>query len=76
MPIDYRPQDTETTIYLLSSPDWDLRAIMDMVERKWGITHLYDQVTIRAEYIHVRCIGYDLYDSSDYDNYLVIERQY
>lgn len=33
-----------------------------------------DAFTIELEYIHTRCITYDLYDAGDWDTYLIIRR--
>ncbi len=29
---------------------------------------------IRSEKIHMRCLTYDLYDPSDWDDYIIVER--
>lgn len=33
----------------------------------------YPENTETVLYIHTRCIGYDLFDGSDWDNYIVLE---
>lgn len=66
----FTPKDTETTFYILGESS--LSNIIDLVKEKWGEDTDLDDVTIESEYIHTRCINYDLYDSSDYDEYIVV----
>lgn len=66
---NYTPEDSQETIYILEG--CSLQTIIDKVKDKWGDIEL-DEVQIEPSYIHTRCLGYDLYDSSDYDNYLEI----
>lgn len=33
-----------------------------------------DNYTIGNEHFHARCIGYDLYDPTDYDDYITVSR--
>ena len=70
---DFKPDDTETTLFL--ECNYDQYSILDIVNRakeKWGDSIQLDEIEISSEYIHTRCIGYDCYDPGDYENYLVI----
>ena len=64
------PDDTADTMYLMESEG--LARILEVAEEKWpGITP--EEITISPERIHTDCIHYDLYDPSDYTNFLRIE---
>lgn len=67
--VNYTPVNTDDTIYLIDKAT--LADIVDAVKEKWGDVH-FDNITIESKYIHTRCLTYDQYDSSDFDNYLVI----
>lgn len=67
--VNHEPVDTDDTLYILENTT--LSVMLDAIKEKWGDVN-FDDVTINAQYIHTRCLGYDLYDASDYDNYLVI----
>lgn len=66
---NYTPVDTNDTIYLLDTAS--LTDIINAVHEKWGDVD-FDNIRVDPQYIHTRCLGYDLYDASDFDNYLVI----
>jgi hypothetical protein len=67
----YTPESTKDTLYILANWDYSIEEIIDK-----GLAHFPNSkasdLLIRPEYIHCRCITYDLYDGADYDNYLVI----
>lgn len=66
---NYTPEDTDNTIYILDG--CSIQQILRAIKDKWGDVDLND-VQIESTYIHTRCLGYDLYDSSDYDNYIEV----
>lgn len=66
---NYTPEDSANTMYILES--CSLQNIIYSVKNKWGDVEL-DEIEIESSYIHTRCLGYDLYDSSDYDNYIEV----
>ncbi len=69
------PENTETTLYIRSSYDgMHILDLIDQVEIHFGESINNINVNIRSEKIHTRCIGYDLYDGSDWDDYIIIER--
>ena len=67
------PQNDDNTIYIDSETNPSLQEILDAAREKWPDIDFKD-LNINSEYIHTRCIGYDLYDSNDYDNYIVITK--
>lgn len=67
---DYTPTDDDTTIYILGESP--LSEIIARSKEKWGDDINFDAIEISSEYIHTRCLTYDLYDSSDYDEYIVV----
>lgn len=68
---DFWPDDTESKIYILEGTD-SLATLIDRAKDKWPNASL-DKISIGAEKIHTNCIGYDLYDSSDYTMFLTME---
>lgn len=69
------PVDDEKNIYIESGFDKSLSDIINIIHEKWGTDVNIDDVIIDAEYRHVTCIGYDLYDPSDYCTYVHIWRE-
>ena len=68
----YTPEDTETTLYVLSIPGlYSLQDILDLAQSKWPGVSLED-IQIEPEHIHTNCLTYVLYDASDYTEYLVL----
>lgn len=70
---DFWPDDTENEIYIECG--MSLLDIMSAVKDKWGENLDIEDVNIRCEYIHTYCLGYDLHDSSDYTNFIVVSKQ-
>ena len=66
----FSPDDTDTIKYLYNSI-----TLLDLQERikEWWPKANINEIHISSEHIHTNAIGYDLYDSSDYTLYLVIE---
>lgn len=62
-------EDDENTIYL--SSDITLKEIDDTIEAKWPNINR-ELIKISCEHRQVRCLGYDQYDSNDYEDYIVI----
>jgi len=68
---DFWPDDTETQIYIVASWDNSLADLLELAQEKWpGATA--DSVSVSAEKIHTSCLTYDLYDSSDYTDFVVL----
>jgi hypothetical protein len=70
---DFKPDDTDTVMYLnCNYITFTLSEIHEKCKEKWGADIQMEDISITSEYIHTRCLGYDLYDSSDYENFLVL----
>lgn len=66
---NFTPVDSEGSFYVLYSVS--LADILKLATLKWGDVSLED-VKLEAQYIHTRCLDYDLYDANDFDNYIVV----
>lgn len=66
------PEDSDTRFHLFGSM-CSLQDIQDAVKKKWGDV---DPETIQIEplHFHARCLTYDQYDSTDYDDYITVSR--
>ena len=65
------PDDDENTIYLDSSYQITLADVMEVVKWKWGNSVDLDFITINAENMHTKGMGYDF---SDYTNFIMITK--
>lgn len=70
---DYTPQNDENTLYIPSGYNLNLSELLEMATDHFPGVELSD-LTIESEKIHTRCITYDLYDSGDWDDYIIIRR--
>lgn len=72
------PKNTEKELYIylgmgeFGSSYISLQSIIDKAREHFGPSFNPENCSIGGEHHHARCLGYDLYDSMDYDNYLVI----
>ena len=64
------PDNTDTCFYLYGHHTF--LEIWEMCERKFGENVNTADIKIETEHIHTRCLGFDSYDSSDWDTFLVI----
>lgn len=69
---NYTPDDGENHFYVYDGAR--LADILDHARVKWGEDFNFERLYISGSTIHTRCLSYDLYDSSDYDDYIMIER--
>ena len=69
----YTPESTPNKLYYLANDETSLASLMDIARAHFGSPFEPCDYIISSEYIHTRCIGYDLYDPTDYDNYIVVE---
>lgn len=53
----------------------DFAYMMDQITRHFGEDIALSDLDITSEYVHTRCIHYDLYDQMDYDTYIIITRK-
>jgi len=68
---EFWPQDTDTEIYIAG--ECDMEDILSRISKKWPGAKL-SEISIEADYIHTKCLGYDLYDPGDYTKFLLIKR--
>lgn len=68
------PDETDTKIYIPAS-DYNpsMEELMGKIEEKWPGSSM-GRIQIGAEHIQTDCLGYDLYDSSDYTMFITIEK--
>ena len=71
------PTSTNQILYLRS--DIPLGELIESAKehftREWPNEDFeLDNYDIGHEHFHARCIGYDLYDRSDYDDYITVSR--
>ncbi|MBI4992055.1 MAG: hypothetical protein HZB99_02450 [Candidatus Harrisonbacteria bacterium] len=66
------PKDTKDTLYIESSYNSiNLGELWGKIQLKWPSITM-KELEITAEHIHTDHLSYDLYDSSDYTNFLCI----
>jgi len=70
--VNYTPTNDSNTLYIQYTSS--LSDLITQIREHFGPDISFDDITITPEYIHTRCLTYDCYDRSDYDNYLVIRR--
>lgn len=70
----YTPDNDENTLYIQSEPKWSFSQILEEIKLHFGEDSTFEQFKISSEKIHTDYLGYDCYDSSDYTDYLIIER--
>lgn len=71
---NYWPDDDDNTVYIPGdSGDISLESIILIIRDKWPNTK-FDGITISSENIHTTCLTYDLYDSSDYTQFVIIRK--
>ena len=66
---EYWPKNTKRTIYLYG--EYTIAEILNRINEKWPNCNP-ESITLSSEYIHINCLTYDLYDSNDYKEFLVI----
>ena len=72
---DFWPDDTDNTFYIVSNGcDNNLSNIQEKINEKWPGSSM-ERIHIYAERIHTQCLGYDLYDPMDYQDFLVITKE-
>ena len=69
---NFTPENTKDTLYIKASYNDHSFAELVEIALQHFEGHTLDDLMIRSEYVHCRCIGYDLYDNGDYDNYIII----
>lgn len=69
---DYWPDDCAKCFYITSDSNPSLAEILDRAKEKWGDDIDLGRIRIGAEKIHTSCLTYDLYDPSDYTEFVVV----
>lgn len=71
----FRPDNTKDKIYIEGSMRYTFSELFDIASEHFEKDYnLLDNIAISAEHIQTRCIGYDIYDPDDYDDFIVMER--
>lgn len=71
---DFWPDDTGTEFYIAYGAS--LEEIMTRCREKWGDECLADgSIKIESEFIHTKCLTYDLMDWGDYTKFLRITKE-
>lgn len=69
---DFWPDDTATTIYLMSSMGHTIQELIDLAKDKWPNASVED-ISISSEKIHTQCLTHDVYDGADYTDFIILE---
>lgn len=67
---DYWPDNDENTLYLSGS--CTLSDVLNAAKEHFGDRYDEDFITIEAEHIHTSCLTYDLYDPSDFTDFIIV----
>lgn len=70
---DFWPDDDDNTMYISSGCD-SLQDLINLAQDKWPGT-LMEDIEITSEKIHTSCLTYDLYNSSDYTDFIILTRR-
>lgn len=69
---NFAPNDTVNDLWIWG--EMDMEELMQSITDYFGEDAKLSDFKITPEYIQTSCIGYDLYDPSDYSNFLHITR--
>lgn len=69
---DFWPDDSPTELYLESNFGYTLTELQEAIEQKWPNAKP-DEIRITSEKIHTYYTTHDLYDGSDYTEFLVVK---
>lgn len=67
------PEDTDKVAHLPMGFAPTLSEAVEIAKEKWGKDVDLNKIEVSAIHFHARCLGYDQYDSTDYDDYVVLE---
>lgn len=71
---NYEPDNDENHLYIEASYGLSLTTLLERIKNHFGQDIDFEDLEISSEHIHTRCLGYDLYDSGDYDEYICIRK--
>lgn len=69
--MEHWPQDTEDKFYL--SREVSFAELQEIIQEKWPDAQP-ENISIHSEYLHVDCLNHDQYDSVDWQEFVVVER--
>lgn len=69
---DFWPDDSDVEIYIDGTSGVSLQYVSEVVHDKWGVE--LTAVSIRSENIHTSFLTDDMYDPSNYTNFIVVTR--
>jgi len=67
----FYPDDDDDTFWTCNR--LSCSRLLEIIQEKWPDVSL-DQIAISAEHLQTSCIGDDLYDRENYDNFIVVNR--
>jgi hypothetical protein len=71
---DY-PESDENTLYIpTNSMSVTLDALMSLAKDHFGHDVDFSSLEVEGHELHTRCVTYDLYDPSDWDDYIIVSR--
>jgi hypothetical protein len=70
---DFWPDDTETEMYVVANSDYSIADLLEMAKEKWPDA-TPENVSVSSEKVHTNCIYYDLYDSGDYTDFVILKK--
>lgn len=68
---DFWPDDTPTEMYLMSGGH-TIQDLIDLAKEKWPNAN-FEDISISSQKIHTQCLTHDVYDGSDYTDFLILE---
>lgn len=71
----YWPDDDDNTIYIESGTCPTLADIQARIDEKWPGASAAN-IEFGSEEINTDCLGYDMYDPSDWTNFIIITRKH
>lgn len=72
---NFWPKDTDDILWIDATYGISMDYLLDKAREHFGDSFDPEKIKVTAEYIHTKCITYDLYDPSDYTNFISIEMQ-
>lgn len=73
---DFWPDNTDDKLYIASNIEIDFVDLIDEIKQHFKCSKAdLEDFCISSENIHTSCVYYDMHDSSDYTNFLVITRK-
>ena len=72
----FTPDNTANTLYIRANYQTvEFSDLIEQIKNHFGEDSKLEDFSIGAEHIQTDCLGYDRYDSCDWENFLIIERK-